>query len=31
MQESNLNTSIKGDGGKSFGIAQWNGDRRKGL
>ena len=29
MQESNLNTSIKGDGGKSFGIAQWNGDRRK--
>ena len=31
MQESNLNTSIKGDGGRSFGIAQWNGDRRKGL
>ena len=31
MQESQLNTSIKGDGGKSFGIAQWNGDRRKGL
>lgn len=31
IQESNLNTSIKGDGGKSFGIAQWNGDRRKGL
>lgn len=31
MQESQLNTSIRGDGGKSFGIAQWNGDRRKGL
>ena len=31
MQESNLNTSIKGDGGKAFGIAQWHPDRQKGL
>ena len=31
IQESNLNTTIKGDGGKAFGIAQWHPDRRKGL
>ena len=31
IQESNLNTSIKGDKGTSYGIAQWRGDRRTGL
>ena len=31
VQESNLNTTIKGDGGKAFGIAQWHPDRQKGL
>lgn len=31
MQESGLKTSIKGDGGKAFGIAQWHPDRQKGL
>lgn len=31
IQESNLNTTIKGDGGKAFGIAQWHPDRQKGL
>lgn len=31
IQESNLNTTIKGDGGKAFGMAQWHPDRQKGL
>lgn len=32
MQESgNLNTTIKGDGGKAFGMAQWHPDRQRGL
>ena len=31
VQESNLNTTAKGDGGKAFGIAQWHPDRQKGL
>lgn len=31
IHESNLNTSIKGDGGRAFGIAQWHPDRQKGL
>jgi len=31
MHESGLKTSIKGDGGKAFGIAQWHPDRQKGL
>lgn len=31
MQESGLNTTIKGDGGKAFGLAQWHPDRQKGL
>lgn len=29
--ESSLNTTIKGDGGKAFGLAQWHPDRQKGL
>lgn len=29
--ESALNTTIKGDGGKAFGLAQWHPDRQKGL
>lgn len=31
IHESGLNTTIKGDGGKAFGIAQWHPDRQKGL
>lgn len=31
IQESNLNTSVIGDKGTSYGIAQWRGDRRTGL
>ena len=31
MHESGLNTTIKGDGGKAFGLAQWHPDRQKGL
>ncbi len=31
LHESNLNHNAKGDGGASYGLAQWNGDRRKGL
>ena len=31
IQESNLNTKIKGDSGTSYGIAQWRGDRLIGL
>src|SRR4030042_4313508 len=31
MHESNLHPGAAGDGGASFGIAQWNGARRKGL
>ncbi len=31
IHESNLNTGAVGDSGASFGIAQWNGDRLKGL
>lgn len=31
IQESNLKTSIRGDGGKALGIAQWHPDRQKGL
>lgn len=31
LQESNLNTKAKGDGGKAFGIAQWHPDRQRGL
>lgn len=31
IHESGLKTSIKGDGGKAFGIAQWHPDRQKGL
>lgn len=31
IQESNLNTSVKGDKGTSFGIAQWRGSRLDGL
>ena len=30
-ESSGLNTTIKGDGGKAFGIAQWHPDRQKGL
>ena len=29
--ESSLNTTIKGDGGKALGIAQWHPDRQEGL
>ena len=31
IQESSLNTTAVGDGGKAFGIAQWHPDRQKGL
>ena len=31
IHESGLNTTIKGDKGKAFGIAQWHPDRQKGL
>src|SRR4030042_261594 len=31
LHESNLHPEAVGDGGASFGIAQWNGARRKGL
>ena len=31
MVESSLNTTIKGDKGQAFGIAQWHPDRQKGL
>ena len=31
ITESSLNTTIKGDGGKAFGIAQWHPDRQQGL
>lgn len=31
MQESGLRTDAVGDGGNSFGIAQWNGPRRKAM
>lgn len=31
MHESGLDTSIKGDGGKALGLAQWHPDRQKGL
>lgn len=30
-ESGGLNTTIKGDGGKAFGIAQWHPDRQKGL
>lgn len=30
-ESSGLNTTIKGDSGKAFGIAQWHPDRQKGL
>lgn len=31
LHESSLRPGAVGDGGASFGLAQWNGDRRKGL
>lgn len=31
LHESNLNSEALGDNGASFGIAQWNGERRQGL
>ena len=31
IQESGLNTGIRGDGGKALGIAQWHPDRQEGL
>lgn len=31
ITESSLNTTIKGDGGKAFGLAQWHPDRQQGL
>ena len=31
IQESQLKTHVIGDGGKSFGIAQWNGERLRNL
>ena len=31
LQESQLKTTVLGDGDASFGIAQWNGDRRRNL
>ena len=31
VESAGLNTTIKGDGGKAFGLAQWHPDRQKGL
>ena len=31
MRESSLNPTVEGDGGASFWLGQWNGERRKAL